>query len=163
MLQQLVCGVMPDHGTFPGAVRCSTLACLPLAMALVTATVVGRPVAMPFAAAVPALPHPPANPPCAAQEHDRGNDDLLHGALVLFLWPDAVQAVRPHPAELIVVQREELGPGSEERRSWTLLWPSSVSVDLSGVSLQSLPGRSTAADAAKQHAAVALSAAEQLL
>ena len=59
--------------------------------------------------------------------------------------------------------RPHCSPDSEERRSWPLQWLSSISEELSGVSLQPLPGRSTAAHAAKQYAVVALSAAEQLL
>ena len=58
--------------------------------------------------------------------------------------------------------RPHCSPDSEERRSWPLQWLSSISEELSGVSLQPLPGRSTAAHAAKQYAVVAFSA-EQLL
>ena len=45
--------------------------------------------------------------------------------------------------------------GSVERCSWPRQWQSSVSVELSVVSLQPLPVRSTAAHAARQHAVVA--------
>ena len=102
-------------------------------------------------------------------EHEniaRGNDDLLHGALLVpFLWSDAAEVVTPHPADVFTVKRVEARPPGR--------WLSSVPVGRSSlpshlwercdVRLQPVPWRRTAVHASALNAAAARSSAVRSL